>query len=267
MHSTNALPPSDDPAEVDGIPMRGWNIQIFLVSADGDELPATCYEKATYVLHESFGPKRMRQQFRRPPFRIDEKGWGEFDMQIVLTPIGIGKSGEHTLAHDLNFQQERYESTHNVTFRNPKGALLDALRESGDVGDAAAAPKSNGVTSTPATGQAKEKKARKSQNRNVDMEKLAEALPQLGEEDLLQVVQMVHDNKTDDTYTKNDVDSELFKRLPSTLRANILILFFFSQTANSTSTSTPFPISSSRCFGTSPLTESTWPSWHRISAC
>jgi transcription initiation factor IIF auxiliary subunit len=202
--------------EVEGIPMRSWNIQVFLVSADGDELPATCYEKATYVLHESFGAKRMRQTFRRPPFRIDEKGWGEFDMQIVLTPIGASKSGEHTLAHDLNFQQERYESIHNVTFRNPKGALLDALRESGDVGDPA--PKSNGVTSTPATGQAKEKKVRKSQNRNVDMEKLAEALPQLGEEDLLQVVQMVHDNKTDDTYTKNDVDSELtnlssYKRL------------------------------------------------------
>lgn len=40
------------------------------------------------------------------------------------------------------------------------------------------------------------------------MEKLAEALPQLAEEDLLQVVQMVHDNKTDDTYTKNDVESK-----------------------------------------------------------
>jgi transcription initiation factor IIF auxiliary subunit len=216
--------------EVEGIPMRGWNIQIFLVSADGDELPATCYEKATYVLHESFGPKRMRQQFRRPPFRIDEKGWGEFDMQIVLTPIGAGKSSEHTLAHDLNFQQERYESTHNVTFRNPKGALLDALRDSGDVGDAA--PRSNGVTSTPATGQAKEKKVRKSQNRNVDMEKLAEALPQLGEEDLLQVVQMVHDNKTDDTYTKNDVDSK--SSSPASLcevhEDEINILIFFPRT-------------------------------------
>lgn len=68
--------------------------------------------------------------------------------------------------------------------------------------------KSNGIASTPAAGQAKEKKVRKSANRNVDMEKLAEALPQLGEEDLLQVVQMVHDNKSDETYTKNDVDSE-----------------------------------------------------------
>jgi transcription initiation factor IIF auxiliary subunit len=245
--------------------MRSWNIQVFLVSADGDELPATCYEKATYVLHESFGAKRMRQTFRRPPFRIDEKGWGEFDMQIVLTPIGASKSGEHTLAHDLNFQQERYESIHNVTFRNPKGALLDALRESGDVGDPA--PKSNGVTSTPATGQAKEKKVRKSQNRNVDMEKLAEALPQLGEEDLLQVVQMVHDNKTDDTYTKNDVDSELpSPRFAQAIVYPSILTFPLSQTASSTSTSTPSQISSSRCSGTSPPTESTWPSWHRISA-
>ena len=40
------------------------------------------------------------------------------------------------------------------------------------------------------------------------MEKLAEALPQLPDEDLLQVVQMVHDNKSEETYTKNDVESE-----------------------------------------------------------
>lgn len=42
------------------------------------------------------------------------------------------------------------------------------------------------------------------------MEKLAEALPQLPEDDLLQVVQMVHDNKSEETYTKNDVESESF---------------------------------------------------------
>lgn len=94
---------------------------------------------------------------------------------------------------------------HQVTFRNPKGQLLETLRESGSVGDEG---RSNGAgVATPAAG-AKEKRPRKSQNRNVDMEKLAEALPQLGEEDLLQVVQMVHDNKSDETYTKNDVESE-----------------------------------------------------------
>lgn len=40
------------------------------------------------------------------------------------------------------------------------------------------------------------------------MERLADSLQRLGEEDLLQVVQMVHDNKTADTYTKNDVERE-----------------------------------------------------------
>lgn len=42
------------------------------------------------------------------------------------------------------------------------------------------------------------------------MEKLADGLQRLGEDDLLQVVQMVHDNKTSETYTKNDVESKLF---------------------------------------------------------
>lgn len=52
------------------------------------------------------------------------------------------------------------------------------------------------------------KTAPKKKSRNVDMEKLAEALPHLNEDDLLQVVQMVHDNKSEETYTKNDLESE-----------------------------------------------------------
>lgn len=39
------------------------------------------------------------------------------------------------------------------------------------------------------------------------MEKLADGLQKLSEDDLLQVVTMVHDNKTSETYTKNDVES------------------------------------------------------------
>jgi transcription initiation factor IIF auxiliary subunit len=53
-----------------------------------------------------------RKVIKKPPFRIDEKGWGEFDMTIVLT--AIGKGGDHTLDHDLNFQAERYEAKHQV---------------------------------------------------------------------------------------------------------------------------------------------------------
>jgi hypothetical protein len=41
------------------------------------------------------------------------------------------------------------------------------------------------------------------------MEKLADNLVKLPEDDLLVVVQMIHDNKTPDTYTKNDIDRML----------------------------------------------------------
>jgi transcription initiation factor IIF auxiliary subunit len=93
--------------------MRSWEIAIYLVGPDGEEITANCYEKATYLLHESFG-KRMKQIIKSPPFEIKEKGWGEFDMTITLTPLGAPKGGDQTIQHDLNFAQERYESTHVV---------------------------------------------------------------------------------------------------------------------------------------------------------
>lgn len=89
------------------------------------------------------------QAFKKPPFRIDEKGWGEFDMSIVLTLKD--KQGEHTIAHDLNFQSgERYDSTQTLVcnrgcaksssvligmamqiFKNPKPELVSLLQEAG----------------------------------------------------------------------------------------------------------------------------------------
>lgn len=40
------------------------------------------------------------------------------------------------------------------------------------------------------------------------MEKLADGLQKLNEDDLLHVVTLIHDNKSNETYTKNDVESE-----------------------------------------------------------
>ncbi len=42
------------------------------------------------------------------------------------------------------------------------------------------------------------------------MEKLADGLQKLKEEDLLEVVSMIMEHKTVDTYTKNDVEREFF---------------------------------------------------------
>ena len=41
------------------------------------------------------------------------------------------------------------------------------------------------------------------------MDRLADNLQRLTEDDLLHVVQLVHENKTADSYTKNDVDGML----------------------------------------------------------
>jgi len=90
--------------------MREWSIEIWLLNDRDEDVPATIFEKATYELHPSF-PK-PRQTFKKPPFKIEEEGWGEFDMQIQLTTLHRG--GDHTLSHDLNFAQERYESKHTV---------------------------------------------------------------------------------------------------------------------------------------------------------
>jgi len=182
-----------EPSVVEGYPMRSWSIDIWLLDDQGNEVMPTVFEKATYNLHPSF--EKNKQVFKKPPFRIEEKGWGEFDMSIVLT--AVGKGGDHTLEHDLNFQAERYEAKHQVTFRNPKPELLALLQESGSA-DA------NGIRGKDA---AKKKNRR---DKNVDMEKLAEGLQKLNEDDLLHVVTMVHDNKTSETYTKNDVENGEF---------------------------------------------------------
>lgn len=155
-------------------------------------------------------------------------------MTIVLT--GAHKGGDHTLPHDLNFQSEKYEATHTVTFRNPKPDLAALLEASGGDANGVRGPKGDAA-----------KSGKKRRDKAVDMEKLADGLQKLNEDDLLQVVTMVHDNKTNETYTKNDVES-MFSLLLS-LRA---IANKTTQTASSTSTSTRSPTPSSRCSGTSP---------------
>ncbi|KAF2851815.1 transcription initiation factor-like protein subunit [Plenodomus tracheiphilus IPT5] len=185
--------PIDEPSPMEGYPMRKWSIEVWLLDDQGNEVLPNVFEKCTYNLHPTFD--RNKQVFKKPPFRIDEKGWGEFDMNIVLT--AVGKGGEHTLDHDLNFQSERYEAKHQVTFRNPKPELLALLQETG-------AADANGVRGKDAS------KKKNRRDKNVDMEKLADGLQKLSEDDLLHVVTMVHDNKTSETYTKNDVENGEF---------------------------------------------------------
>lgn len=62
--------------------------------------------------------------FRAPPFRIEESGWGEFDMQIVFTVL----DKDYTIDKDLHFQKEKYESKHVlVSLASPSEGLFCSL--------------------------------------------------------------------------------------------------------------------------------------------
>jgi transcription initiation factor TFIID/TFIIF subunit len=148
---------------------------------------------------------------KRPPFKIAEEGWGEFEMHIVLHYTDGG--GSQTIPHDLNFQTERYEKPHTLTFKNPKPNLLRALQASGSVPAGYAQSGTNGVSTSGSlkrSAEGGEKKSKKAKPRPVDMERLADALQKLNEDDLLQIVQMVNDQKTDDMYVKNDIEGTPF---------------------------------------------------------
>ncbi|KAL4947419.1 putative Ran-specific GTPase-activating protein 1 [Aspergillus filifer] len=206
---------------VEGFPLRSWSIEVYLLNEHGEQVPANLFDKVTYHLHPSFG-NRATQTFKNPPFRIQEEGWGEFDMTIGFT---APDSKEQTIAHDLNFAQSRYESKHVLTYKNVKSAaLLAALRESGPVAE------ENGVKSKRSAAGEEGSKKKKRTDKGVDMDKLADGLQRLGEDDLLQVVQMVHDNKAPDSYTKNDVEQGEFHvdlyTLPDSL---IKMLWEFTQ--------------------------------------
>ncbi|KAA8912919.1 yeats family-domain-containing protein [Sphaerosporella brunnea] len=185
---------ADLPPAQQGFPMREWSIRLYLLGPNGEEHPASVFDKVTYKLHPTFtNPTRV---IRKPPFTLQERGWGEFDMELVLH--AIDKGGDHHIKHDLNFQKSKYESSHIVTFVNPRPNLLKQLALSGPNGTGKRAGRRH---------EGEERAKKKTRNEKAfDMEKLADALQRLGEDDLLKVVQMVHDHKTTETYVKNDTE-------------------------------------------------------------
>jgi transcription initiation factor IIF auxiliary subunit len=96
----------------------------------------------------------------------------------------------------LNFAAAQYENVHTLTFRNPSQALQQILRETGPL---------------PSDEERKLKKADGGKKKKTfDVEKMADGLVKLGEDDLLQVIQMVHDHKDENTYVQNNIDQGEF---------------------------------------------------------
>lgn len=110
------------------------------------------------------------------------------------------KGGKITVYHDLNFAAPKYENIHTIAFKNPSQNLVNILRETGPVNS----------EDDPRTAKARKANDGKKRKTGWDYEKLADALNKLPEDDLLHVIQMIHDNKSEDTYIKNDIEAGEF---------------------------------------------------------
>ncbi|KAJ6785907.1 hypothetical protein PWT90_05548 [Aphanocladium album] len=183
----------DKPSPVAEFPMREWTIRLFLLDEDGNEHPGDVFTKVVYNLHPTF--ENPVQSFTKPPFACANEGWGEFEISIDC--YTTEKTKLAPIIHDLNFLETRYESTHNVVFKNPSQALQERLRETGPLPTDEDRPKKkSGLSSGKKSGQ------------KYDYEKIAEALEKLEEEDLLRVIQLINENKGPDTYIRSDVDAD-----------------------------------------------------------
>ncbi|KAL2105600.1 hypothetical protein VUR80DRAFT_8038 [Thermomyces stellatus] len=183
----------DKPSPVEEFPMREWTIKLFMVDDQGNEQPADCFNKVVYHLHPSF--ENPIQTYTKPPFACNNEGWGEFEMDIDCY---YTEKTKLSLKHDLNFQQNKYESVQSVSFKNPSQALQEKLRELGPLPDDDSRPKKKGVA------------GKKTSAQKYDFEKIAEALEKLEEDDLLKIIQMINDHKSPDTYIKSDVEAGEF---------------------------------------------------------
>ncbi|KAK0646643.1 transcription initiation factor IIF-like protein [Cercophora newfieldiana] len=196
------------PAVMEGFPMKEWTVEIYVLDQDGKEKPAKCFTKVVYHLHPSF--ENPDQTFTEPPFKCTNEGWGEFEMTIDL--FTTEKGGKHTVAHDLNFAAPQYEVEHTISFKNPSQALQQVLRETGPL---------------PSDEERKLKKGdgAKKKKHAVDVDKMADGIVKLGEDDLLQIIQLIHDGKDDNTYIQNNIDAGEFSvdlyTLPEALQKSL----------------------------------------------
>jgi len=203
--------------KIDGVfPMREWRISIHLVGADGKLYPATVFDRVTYQLHETFAnPRRVLTE---PPFELVEKGWGEFEMRLTFRIAHGG--GDVSTGYDLHFRSPENHQDIPVGFPANKKDIVAELAKSGPVpsspsagasaAPAAAAPNAEKRAGSRDEAATKTKKPKVTIKGSVDLERLSSGLEQLGEQDVLSIVQMISDNKTPEIYVKNDVDAGEF---------------------------------------------------------
>ncbi|KAJ1737230.1 transcription factor TFIIF complex subunit Tfg3 [Coemansia sp. Benny D160-2] len=78
-------------------------------------------QKVEFILHETFDtPHRV---VTRAPFRVEEEGWGEFDLIVIVHMANSPDT--YKIVHDLNFQEgESYTKRYPFVIPNPTPGFL-----------------------------------------------------------------------------------------------------------------------------------------------
>ncbi|KAJ1741823.1 transcription factor TFIIF complex subunit Tfg3 [Coemansia sp. RSA 989] len=88
-------------------------------SSNAAQLPYV--KKVEFILHETF--KNPHRVVHHPPFKVEEEGWGEFDLVVIVHFINCQEP--YRITHDLNFHVgEYYENKYPLIVPNPSAAFL-----------------------------------------------------------------------------------------------------------------------------------------------
>ncbi|KAI1297738.1 hypothetical protein EDD11_006995 [Mortierella claussenii] len=216
-----------------GFPIRKWKISLCGVNANGEDETMPYVDHVEYILHQSFEPPvRKVSEY---PYQLQEKGWGEFDMKIMLHFVDKSVP-PFVLDHDLNFQLSHYEVPQTITFKpDLKPSFLKLLNiPVSNVSDRESSNDSNGDSATHKRRRdalMKEKAKRLKDDRSsddesradssaaasgdewndkIDVHQLAKKFQLLQPEDLVELVQLVKTNQTSDMYVKEDGEAGEF---------------------------------------------------------
>lgn len=95
---------ASDAGSIEGLPLRDWKIEVWMLGPDGEVIAADIFERCVYRLHPTFTtPVRTKIG---APFTLKEKGWGEFTMTITCAFLRGG--GQVEFLHELSFEDEVY---------------------------------------------------------------------------------------------------------------------------------------------------------------
>ncbi|ORY97176.1 yeats family-domain-containing protein [Syncephalastrum racemosum] len=110
----------------EGHQIRRWRISITAVHNGNEQrtLLSRLLDHVEYILHPTF--KNPRRVVKEEPYILEEKGWGEFDMRIVLYFID-GLANTEVVLFDLHFMIPTYSLVHTIHFAQPGPELISIL--------------------------------------------------------------------------------------------------------------------------------------------